>query len=126
MGAWNMNDAVEKVSNWLLEKVSQAPPKLRAIYVEWNNSYLEPNTPREIEFVCINAFGFEDVSKDNFDCSDPDEELSRLGDFTWEGPPGFCVRTNEYPGCDWTEVLKTAAIMPAVRQLVRKRDLLFL
>jgi hypothetical protein len=73
----------------------------------------------------MDAFGFEDFSKGGFDCSDPDD-LASLGDFDWEGRSGLRLRESEYPGLNWTDVLKQAAATAKVWKLVRGRNLLLL
>ena len=120
-----MKTAVEEVSRWLVGQLLEVPDNIKAVYIEWNNSYLEPNTSREIVLVSMAAFGFEGFSKGGFDCSDPDD-LARLGDFDWEGRSGLRLRESEYPRLDWTVVLKRAAAMEEVQKLVRRRNLLLL
>ena len=120
-----MRAAVDEVSRWLAGQLAEAPDDISAVYVEWTNSYLEPNTPREIAFVSLAAFGFDAIRKGSFDCSNADH-LAGLGDFVWEGRRGLDLRVSDHPGLDWTEVLKKAAAMPEVRTLARGRNLLLL
>ena len=120
-----MKTAIREVSGWLLDQLSDVPDKIRAVYVEWGRSYLEPNTPREVVLVYMDAFGSEGFSKGGFDRSDPDD-LARLGDFDWEARSGLRLREAEYPGLNWTDVLKQAAATAKVRKLVRSRNLLLL
>jgi hypothetical protein len=120
-----MKAAVQEISRWLLVQLSDVPDKIRAVYVEWGKCYLEPNTPREVVLVSMDAFGFEGLSKGGFDCSDPDD-LARLGDFGWEGRSGLRLRESDYPGLNWTNVLKRVAATREVRKLVCSRNLLLL
>jgi hypothetical protein len=120
-----MHTPISEVVAWLLGQLSSVPPNIRAVYVEWDQSYLEPNTPREVKLVCMDAFGFEDLAKGSFDCSNRDD-LYKLGDFVWEGERGLSLRKADYPEADWTEVLKDAAAAPELRALTRSRNLLLL
>jgi hypothetical protein len=120
-----MQSPVEAVSAWLQSQLSNVPHKINAVYVEWDFSYLEPNTPREVVLVSMDTFGFENIVKEGFDCSNRDD-LYKLGDFTWEGGRGLNLRRSDYPLVDWTEVLKNAAATLEVRTLVRNRNLLLL
>ena len=120
-----MRAAIKEVSRWLVGQLAEAPDDIRAVYVEWNNSYLEPNTPREIVFVSVAAFGFDAIYKGGFDCSNA-ADLASLGDFVWEGRRGLEFRVSDHPGLDWTDVLKRAAARPEIRTLIRGRNLLLL
>ena len=120
-----MQSAIQAVSTWLHSQLSNLPQKINAVYVEWDFSYLEPNTPREVVLASMDAFGFEDIKKGTFNCSNQDD-LYKLGDFTWEGACGLRLRKLDYPQQDWTEVLKNVAAMPDIRELARNRNLLLL
>lgn len=120
-----MKKALEAISRWLVSQLSSAPENIRSVYVEWNRSYLEPNTPREIILVSMSAFGFGGFSKGGFDCS-ASEDLARLGEFDWQGRSGLDLRESEFPRLDWTDLLKQVAATPKIRKLVRNRNLLLL
>lgn len=120
-----MRTAIEELSRWLVGRLAEAPDSIKAVYVEWNHSYLEPNTPREIVLVSLAAFGFDSFSKGDFDSSNPDD-LARLGEFVWEGRRALHLRDSDYPGLDWTDALGQAAATPEVRTLTRGRNLLLL
>ena len=120
-----MKTAVEKVASWLYSQLSTVPHNIKAVYVEWDHSYLEPNTPREVVLISIDTFGFDEIAKGNFDCSNR-EDRYKLGDFIWEGERGLSLRQIDYPSLDWTDVLKSAAATLEVRSLVRGRNLLLL
>ncbi len=117
--------ATAEVSDWMRGQLSHIPETIHAVYIEWNNSYLAPNTPREVAFVSMTLFGFKHLKKGTFDCSDGDQ-LSKLGDFDLVRNESLKLDKAEFPKLDWTGVLKKAAVIPAVRTLVRRRDLLLL
>jgi hypothetical protein len=120
-----MNGAVDTVAAWLHGQLLSTPHNINAVYVEWNHSYLEPNTPREVILIRMSAFGFEEITKGRFDSSNP-RDWCDLGDFVWEGPRDLRLPQTDYLQLDWTEVLKTAAATPEIRKLARDRDLLLL
>jgi hypothetical protein len=120
-----VNAVINEVSRWLVQQLMDLPDPIRAVYVEWNNSYQEPNTPREIVFVSLAIFGFDSLSKGEFDCSVP-EHLALLGDFIWEGPSAMHIRETDHPDLDWTDTLIAAAKTLEVRKRVRGRGLMLL
>jgi hypothetical protein len=120
-----MQNAVKTVSAWLQSQLSNVPQEIRAVYVEWDFSYHEPNTSREVVLIGMDTFGFEDIGKGRFDCSNRDD-LYKLGEFTWEGQRGLSLPKLDYPNLDWTEVLKNAAMMPEIQTFARDRNLLLL
>jgi hypothetical protein len=120
-----VQDLVDKIAAWLTEQLAGAPHNINTVYVEWNYSYLQPNTPREVVFIDMNTFGFDEITKGNFDCSNPDD-LLKLGDFNWEGRQCLRLRQADHPPLDWTDVLKCAAATSKVRSTVRGRNLLLL
>ena len=120
-----MKDAVEKVAAWLHGQLLSVPHNIKAVYIEWDHSYWEPNTPREVVLIGMDTFGFADITKGSFDCSNRDD-VCKLGDFIWEGERGLSLRQADYPRVNWTEVVKRAAAIPEVRTLARGRNLLLL
>lgn len=120
-----MGTPIHELSDWMVAQLAAAPGAITAVYIEWTHSYSEVNTARESVWISLAAFGFENLSVGAFDCANPDD-LVKLGDFTWEGPHGLDLRDSDYPGTDWTKALQEAAALPAVRTLVRGRNLLLL
>jgi hypothetical protein len=120
-----MQNAVQTVAGWLQSQLSNVPLEINAVYVEWDFSYLEPNTPREVVLISMDTFGFENIAKGSFDCSNQDD-LYKLGEFTWEGQRSLRLPKSDYPQLDWTEVLQYAAAMPEIQKFARDRNLLLL
>lgn len=93
-----------KLVAWLQSVLRGLPGEIRAVYVEYGDSY----TPEMDHLVCYNAFGFESLAEGRFDPADPGH-VGELGDFTWEPPDECRFRTDDHPDEDWLAALRRAA-----------------
>ena len=111
-----VHNAISEVSTWLAGELSNVPDHIKIVYVEWDFSYFKDEA-----FASMSTFGFEKLSE-TFDCSNP-RDCYELGNFVWEGAKSLKLKESDYPGLDWTNVLREAAIVPVIRATVTRSSL---
>src|SRR5262245_58920546 len=111
-----MNELSARVAAWLQSVLLQAPPQIRAIYVEYGDA-----CSRSMEtLIYFNAFGFESLAGGRFDPSNRDH-VAELGDFTWEPTDDCKFRADDFPNVPWMAVLNAAVRSPDLLDLAETR-----
>ena len=114
---------IERTVDWLCDALRDLPTAIKMVYVDSGEYY--PPGPKQRPVANFDLFGFEMIPDGRFD-PDNQDHVASLGEWDWEARTSCDFPAIPFEEYVWLDVLESAVYHPALRDVLKKKNVLLL